>query len=776
MFNQSSNSVPSAFASVASPSVPSNMFNQSLNSVPSAFASVASPSLPSAFIPNQSLNSVPSAFIPNQSSNSVPSAFSSVASPSLFDLPSSFTSVASPAPNIYIPVYNAPSIPVDFMTNISSTLTFAYQSKMTALKLDPSNNYFGYILDNIPENQLPIIDDKYSPGYVPDNTKIEDPSLIQENSFKQINDSTNLLYNTFEQQRMANGINDFDLANLGSDVERDRMGKLVPFSNPNKQAVRPPSSSLKLGSFISGSGGRVKLQDHQIDVARRIIFGYNYVPGFLNTGRLGSGKTFLGLWLAQYYNAPLIVIGPTGLRSTWVNNAKRYGITLLDYISYASLRSVNGKQPGHGLLHRSDEKKSYYSSKKGKDIEEDLITFTPTKKLKDLIENGALFIFDEIQNAKNITAQFYACGTIGRAIHQFGGKSRYLLLSGSPLDKVEHIYTLLYFMNIIDNVNLREKGKYTVDVDQIIAKARQVDNNATEQALADKTSFTEYDNQRDQEIVYKVFLYVYKPRFINGMNLQIVGVPYDVRNGFYFISKDFYNNWRQAIRDLESIAGMNVNGVTTINIREYTLVAQKIELNIAYDIALRAYYHLMLNDKCKLIIYMNYLEAINIVQNLLINFNALALNGSISKIEERDKIVDYFNDPHSNVRVLVANTIVGGVGLSLHDTATNVEDQRPRIMYIAPNYNIQGVYQATGRIIRQGMTSPSIVRIFYGHTIYQKYDNKNAETLPEMKIYNALARKSKITYMMLDSHSLAGLKMPANYDFVMEGIDNGATP
>jgi hypothetical protein len=324
-------------------------------------------------------------------------------------------------------------------------------------------------------------------------------------------------------------------------------------------------------------------------------------------------------------------------------------------------------------------------------------------------------------------------------------------------------------MNLIGYKYLRYNGRRDGISEEIIEKANRIDPNAVRQAQYDRTSF---DDRMaiDDYILFNVFVLVYKPRFVTGMNLELSNrVPVDIRNGFYSISPSFLPSWQKGIESLSAGITINQFGDSNVNITKINEAMTDIEDNIYFDMALRAWFHLISDPTCKLILYFSHIDPINRAANLLIDFNPVILIGENSTEEERSRDVKAFNDPHSNVRVLVSNISVGGVGISLHDTAVRPQDRRPRIMYISPTYNIQHVFQATGRIVRHGMTSPATIRIFYGHPGNLSTDDKIAFN-NVFRIFDILARKSETTWKILDETSISQLRMPSNYDMVVEGV------
>jgi hypothetical protein len=213
-------------------------------------------------------------------------------------------------------------------------------------------------------------------------------------------------------------------------------------------------------------------------------------PFAIDLSMLGSGKTYTASHLAQNLGfSDVIVVSPTSVKPKWLCMQHRYDVRFRHALGYGELRGVRGKQPRHGLLTRRDftvtvrarrggrrrggevaaaemirqaaggeggqgcgaEEEAAGAGEGRRDLTLERVSFTPTPAYLDLLDRpgGLLLIVDEVQNIKNMTAQFRACQALIRPIVQRhaagngGARSRVLLLSGSPLDKPEQA-TLMF--------------------------------------------------------------------------------------------------------------------------------------------------------------------------------------------------------------------------------------------------------------------------------------------------------------------------------------------
>ena len=170
----------------------------------------------------------------------------------------------------------------------------------------------------------------------------------------------------------------------------------------------------------------LRLMPWQVDWANRAhqILLRNH--GYIDTSRMRSGKTYIVLWLAKMFGFKLLIVCPVIVIDVWRKAAAEYGVELIDVISYQTLRSQKNRQPKHGLLHRHDN--TTYGGVRQ-------VHFSPTQEYLNMVEHGTMVVCDEFQNIKNNSNQYKACTALINPIVTGGGRSRFALLSGTPIDK-----------------------------------------------------------------------------------------------------------------------------------------------------------------------------------------------------------------------------------------------------------------------------------------------------------------------------------------------------
>lgn len=196
---------------------------------------------------------------------------------------------------------------------------------------------------------------------------------------------------------------------------------------------------------------------------------------------------------------------------------------------------------------------------------------------------------------------------------------------------------------------------------------------------------------------------------------------------------------------------------------------------------------LSLHPNYKIIVALNFLDSINRVTQEVREFmesspslyeseidkllgvkNGISIvTGSTSKMS-RNKIFSKFQEPNTQIRVLVASINVISLGISLDDQSKGGIFRR--IIYASPNYYAINQHQLVRRVFRRNTTSQPIVRFIYGaNPVGQEIENipmiaSSPKTLPrnnklsptsstitsnssviyERGILKALHRKSKV--------------------------------
>jgi hypothetical protein len=199
----------------------------------------------------------------------------------------------------------------------------------------------------------------------------------------------------------------------------------------------------------------------------------------LDLSKMGAGKTFHANMLSRHFKLNMVVVCPANLREKWKYVSAKNKCKII-VISYEELRGTvrltgdKGKKPikvqnendipqshetisclPHLMLERTD--RIDYIMTKTQDeqfIAEPVhsVTYKPTEMWNKC--SKMLLVVDEIQLIKNDSSNTRAVeALISYIVHQ-NGSSKALLMSGSPVDKTEHIFRLMKTIGIVQKNHL----------------------------------------------------------------------------------------------------------------------------------------------------------------------------------------------------------------------------------------------------------------------------------------------------------------------------------
>jgi hypothetical protein len=481
----------------------------------------------------------------------------------------------------------------------------------------------------------------------------------------------------------------------------------------------------------------LRLEENQIEHFQRVEQILLKYPYYIDTSLQGSGKSYIVTALALKYGFSLGIICPRITVSVWSQLETKYNLDVKFIVPYQKLRSISGKQPKHGLLTRNDS---------------DTLTFSPTEKFLSLISEGLLLIFDEIQYIKNDNDQYKACQALTSACLSMGGLTRIGLLSGTPFDKEECAVNLARVLGLISSETLYTYRRDLLELkllgaQELIDNCRQFDSLATQKILRSYP----LDHKNVIGLCYRLYLSVIKPKIVSSMPPPRIDSEKDIKNGYYKISEEGSSKLEQAIRDLQRAARYNpitkIVDQRGVNWRAITYSHMNIEFT-KIEIFLRLVRERFAAEpNAKQIIYVNYVESIKTLSDGLKEFHPAIMYGATPE-KERINIIEMFNQDTNDLRLLIANIKVGGVGISLDDKIGN----RPRYTYISPTYSILDLHQAIYRTHRHGTKSKATIRFVYGQV-----------SVRETSILNALARKATVLQEVLDVQREYGILFPGEF-------------
>lgn len=454
---------------------------------------------------------------------------------------------------------------------------------------------------------------------------------------------------------------------------------------------------------------------------------------------MGAGKTYIGNVIGYEYGLPIFVFGPRGSLSHWEKVSKIIGSRIIISHTYESLRSIKGHQPKHGYLTRYE----YEDGSSG---------FAATQKFKDLVKNGVLLIADECQKIKNNSAQTKAIRALVREILDVGGKSRILLISGSPFEEPDHAINFFRLVGFIEHPKLytvTKAGEFvSLGLSELIDNISSFRREEIDDLVLQYSPITKR-NVRD--FVFTCFTDIIVPYFTSALPSPIMDYKKDVANGYYLFEKPEEEEiLRKAIFRLETAASFNPKENTVqydkSNMGEVTLALKAVEKAKVPIWVRRAKHILDTIPGSQYILFANFTETIDLISQQLTNYKPLIYDGRTNTRKKEDEIIRAFQAGEG--RLLLANLKKGGYSLNLHDTIGG----KPRFTDISPTFSILDMHQASGRTYRQNLKTDATIRVVYGEV------GSN-----EMRILKALSRKTENMKRILIVQAKEGVLFPGDY-------------
>ena len=486
----------------------------------------------------------------------------------------------------------------------------------------------------------------------------------------------------------------------------------------------------------------------------------------LDFSMLGSGKTYTSAKIAVERGFKhILVICPVSVIPKWRQMQSDFHLPIEDIMGFQKLRSTKFHQPAHGLLSRRDyktyqQRAHAWMANTWSTEEIDKVDFRITNKYKEWVNEGLLLIIDEIQNIKNISSQFLAAQTLMTTITKADTESRVLLLSGSPIDKIEHATHIFRALGIMTENRV---AQYNIQTGLNDWRGMQEISDYCQ--LVNPKSFAVHNKKNVWESLegysYRLFQHVFKPKLSSAMSISTFKTKLKKENGFYFIDSEGETIVKRGLINLQtasSFDGENVvwSGTGTNQIASLARAMQIIETGKIKLFTRIARDKLNSNPNLKIVIAVNYVLTVVDLKNNLAEFNPLIITGTQTEIQ-RGKIMKQFQLPTSDNRLLIANQSVISTGIDLDDK----EGSWPRMCLVSPNYSTITSYQLGHRFQRSDSKSDAIV-----HFVYAKQEGKTKATSPdtiELKVLNALSKKSKVMKETTEDQDKAGILFPGDH-------------
>jgi hypothetical protein len=558
--------------------------------------------------------------------------------------------------------------------------------------------------------------------------------------------------------------------------------------NPTEKKSRKPrkkegESSAAVPTEIIGVGAtetkqkeyeEISLMPHQVDHFQRIkdiMQKFNFAQ---DLSMAGAGKTYTSAKLSLDPDMKfkhVIVVCPVSVQYKWLEMKERFGINIIEIISFCSVRSTKCKQPKHGFLFRRDYRNTTLDEDTGRTITMDHVEFHPTEPYLKLVADGLLLIIDEIQNIKNVSAQFSSCQALIRPIINMKTQSRVLLLSGSPIDKKDQVVTMLRGVHIMKSDRLSGydpqrracKWEGMNHIQNFVIEHCPDGDYEFRRIVRKSLKLRNYDDYRYhtaksgdlKPAVYKIYQTMLKPLIASSMPPPVFGSSLRKYNYICnMFDKTEGDLLIRAVTILRNVTGGDMRRARINTIDELTAVTQALTMIETAKIGTFIRLTREIMEKYptrKVVLCVNYTATIKDLATNLREYDPIILNGSLNMIE-RGEAIRKFQTQSTENRILICNVFVASTGIDLDDK----NGDYPRTAIVSPNYSTITLYQLAHRFKRADTKSNAeIVFCFCKPAI-------------ELPILNSLAKKSEVMKDTTKEQADAGVEFPGDYDTVFE--------
>ena len=485
---------------------------------------------------------------------------------------------------------------------------------------------------------------------------------------------------------------------------------VVPFIKVKAQTEK---TSLVVSCEASESAKQIQLLEHQIQHYDRIcdILTKNNIT--LDLSPLGTGKTYVTCkYLQQHTFSKIYICCPAALKSKWATVTKEYSIPAF-IMSYHELAGIKYTQLKHKLLIRNDFEKTR---------QDGLIVKGTKYHVSDIytqltsIQNGVCFIFDEIQCIKSGTTNFTgAARAIMKPLISNTLGNKVILISGTPFDNEEHIVTFYRNTGIQKANELFQYNPATGENEKtgygdIILFCISLDTEKKYRNLIREAwsfSIIKYAHP----LLLQLFLTIITHYLTSSMTQPVTMGDITNINSYYRIhDRNDLVLYKRAIRGLLAVVDSdNVSRGLHKHIALFRSL-QLLEFSKVNLICKEVIQTIQDNQQCKIVVTMNFNESLLKLHGLLKAYNPQLVNGSVSK-KKRNEIITAFQQPSTEVSVLLCNLTVVSTGIDLDDK----DGHFPRFVFVSPTYSFTHMYQHSCRYSRSTDTkSGTLIRYVYG--------------------------------------------------------------
>ena len=451
-------------------------------------------------------------------------------------------------------------------------------------------------------------------------------------------------------------------------------------------------------------------------------------PVVLNTSPTGSGKTVLVMEFLRRRNIKraIVVCNNSVQVDHWEAFKERYNAPIVLIISYDTLR-------GSKTVLTQDGRRMVVNGLLYKDLDDN---FYPSEIFMQWVEEGLCLISDECHSIKNDRAKTSAFKALSRYITIRSmtqpyplNKSWTYFLSMTPFDKPEHCVNFLFTCGIIRGTELYNResdtpsgiidlynycryfnlektnsvwGLYDVKSNNVNEVAYRLTAEVFLRLISTFCRNSQHDYKSKQSIYYSYSDIPPEAHIMMKKALNMIKAPVKTQQIQGQEQKVSDQLDQQISSQFETISmGQDIeekNGVIYGTITYHTVKT--------YYILVPLIYYLLQNvPNVKILVFLDYKESVNIIMHCLSMYNPVKITGDVGCTrEKRKEIINKFNEPNLDIRILVFISQIGSDSIELDDR----DGRFPRIGLGFPDFYYSRFFQCPGRLYRRFTESNSI--------------------------------------------------------------------
>lgn len=505
-------------------------------------------------------------------------------------------------------------------------------------------------------------------------------------------------------------------------------------------------------------------QSHQIEWFNLLIKRFKKELILMDTSSMGCGKTFVPLFICQTLEVRMLVIGPPGIEANWRTLATRYGVDMVEYVSYQRLAGTTTRGTNNEWLEREDTRAADKSNGTRGALK---ITFTATDALVKLVRKGVLIVFDEVQKVSAGNSYTKAMQCITNTLLQYPKRSRCILLSATPFKDEKQIFRFFALLGICecekdvigkpkaDGVDLSFRERMSgYPLGQIYERCMKYDPEGAD-AIIDHIRGRKENAKTAKEMAVELYTQILSKHIAGSMQSLESSTEYrctytnlycplgvntceSLSNNIDIFQNEIgFNSEYGIIVDPRAAFGKSINALQAI----HETLAEALYVQIVDQLETK--------ENSKAVMFTYYKCTTEVLSVLFADYNPLFITADTKKLE-RQRIADLFRS-ESDYRVMICNGVVASEGLSMHSETPGMEIYG----YGLPYWDITLIFQQSGRIFRAG--KDGIVNDAYFHIVYPPY----SLAMRLRKIIDALTNASKTM-----AKAISGIKkeaLPGNY-------------